>query len=101
MRIDEAQADVRRVYRGGFVGQLVSGILWLISAAVATWVSPGASIAALFLGGMLVFPLTPLALRAAGGPAVSPNGHPMAALATQIAFTVPSGMLVAVVLGLT
>ena len=34
--IDEAQADVRRVYRGGFVGQLVSGTLWLIAAAVAT-----------------------------------------------------------------
>ena len=30
-----------------------------------------------------------------------PKGHPMAALATQFAFTVPSGMLVAVALGLT
>lgn len=101
MRIDEAQADVRRVYRGGFAGQLVSGTLWLIAAAVATWVSPGASIATLFVGGMLIFPLTTLALRVAGGPAALPPGHPMAALATQIAFTVPAGMLVAVALGLT
>lgn len=101
MRIDEAQADVRRVYRGGFVGQLVSGALWLIAAAVASWVSPGASIATLFLGGMLIFPLTTLALRAAGGPPALPKGHPMAALATQIAFTVPAGMIVAVAVGLT
>lgn len=101
MRIDEAQRDVRRVYRGGFVGQVISGGLWLSAAAVATWVSPGASIATLFLGGMLIFPLTTLALRAAGGPAALPKGHPMAPLATQIAFTVPCGMLVAVALGWT
>ncbi|TFB64992.1 hypothetical protein E3T34_15360 [Cryobacterium sp. TMT1-62] len=63
--------------------------------------SPGASIATLFLGGMLIFPLTTLTLRTAGGPAALPKGHPMAALATQFAFTVPSGMLVAVALGLT
>jgi len=101
MRIDEAQGDVRRVYRGGFVGQLVSGALWLIAAAIASWVSPAASIATLFFGGMLIFPLTTLALRAAGGPTALPKGHPMAALATQIAFTVPAGMLVAVALGVT
>ncbi|MBG6060059.1 hypothetical protein RCH16_003502 [Cryobacterium sp. MP_M5] len=101
MRIDEAQGDVRRVYRGGFVGQLVSGALWLIAAAIASWVSPAASIATLFFGGMLIFPLTTLALRAAGGPTALPNGHPMTALATQIAFTVPAGMLVAVALGVT
>ena len=99
MTITDAQRDVRTVYRGGFYGQLVSGAVWLVAAGVATWVSDGAAIAALWLGGVLIFPLTTLALRLAGGPAALPAGHPMAALATQIAFTVPLGLLVAVVLG--
>lgn len=97
--ITAAQHDVRTVYHGGFYGQLVSGAVWLVAAAVGTWVSDGAAIAALWLGGVLIFPLTTLLLRLAGGPAALPAGHPMAALATQIAFTVPLGLLVAVVLG--
>ena len=99
VHINEGQADIRRVYRGGLAGQLVSGVLWLVAAAVATWGSPDAAIATLFLGGMLIFPLTSLVLRLGGGPAGLPKGHPQKALATQIAFTVPQGMVVAIVLG--
>ncbi|MGO4784756.1 DUF7010 family protein [Cryobacterium sp. W22_MBD10_FK3] len=99
VHINEGQADIRRVYRGGLAGQLVSGVLWLVAAAVATWGSPDAAIATLFLGGMLIFPLTSLVLRLGGGPAGLPKGHPQKALATQIAFTVPLGMVVAIVLG--
>jgi hypothetical protein len=39
MSIDEAQSDVRRLYPGGFYGQLVSALVWLSAAAVATWFS--------------------------------------------------------------
>lgn len=54
---------------------------------------------ALGVGGSPIFPLTTLALRVAGrGPASLGRGHPLAALAAQIAFTVPIGMLVAVAL---
>jgi len=98
--VSEAQRDVREVYVGGFFGQLVSGVVWLIAAAVGTWSSPGAAMLALWLGGCLIFPLTTLALRLSGGPAALPKGHPMASLAMQIAFTVPVGMLLAVALGL-
>ena len=98
--VSEAQRDVREVYVGGFFGQLVSGVVWLIAAAVGTWVSPGAAMLALWLGGCLIFPVTTLALRLSRGPAALPKGHPMAPLATQIAFTVPIGMLLAVALGL-
>ena len=98
MLIEDAQRDVRRVYVGGFYGQVVSGVLWLLAAAVATWVSVGAGTAALWFGGMLIFPLTSLALRVAGGPASLGKGHPFVALATQIAFTVPLGLLVALAL---
>jgi len=40
----------------------------------------------LFLGGMLIFPLTSLVLRLGGGPTGLPKGHPLRALAMQIAF---------------
>lgn len=98
MLISEAQRDVRRVYVGGFYGQLVSGAVWLVAAAAATWASPGAGVALLWFGGMMIFPLTTLALRAAGRPASLGRGHPFAPLAFQIAITVPVGLLVALVL---
>lgn len=96
--IAEAQRDVRRTYLGGFYGQLVSGAIWFAAAAVATWGSSGAAVATLWLGGVLIFPLTTLALKATGRPATLPTGHPMAPLAMQIAFTVPLGLLVALAL---
>jgi len=99
VHIHEGQADIRRIYRGGLAGQLVSGAVWLGAAAVSTWGSTGAAIATLFLGGMLIFPLTSLVLRLCGGPTGLPKGHPLKALAIQIAFTVPLGMVVAIVLG--
>lgn len=98
--ISEAQRQVRDVYDGGFYGQLVSGIVWLIAAAVGTWVSPGAAMLALWLGGCAIFPLTTLALRLSRRPAALPRGHPMASLAMQVAFTVPVGMLLALAVAL-
>lgn len=98
LRLADAQRDVRRTYVGGFFGQLVSGAVWLVAAAVGTWGSTGAAVATLWLGGMLIFPLTTLALRVSGRPAALPTGHPMASLAVQVAFTVPLGLLVALAL---
>ena len=42
--------------------------------------------------------LTTLGLRLLGGPSALPKGHPMSALAVQIAMTVPLGVLVVIVL---
>ncbi len=98
MSIVEAQDDVRRLYAGGFYGQLVSAVVWLSAAAAAQWVSTGSGVVVLLLGGTLIFPLTWLVLRLTGRPASLPSGHPMAALAMQVAFTVPLGLLVVVAL---
>jgi hypothetical protein len=87
---------MRQTYAGGFYGQLVSGAVWLAAAAALTWVSPAAGVATLFLGGVLIFPLTTLAVRLSGGRASLPPRHPMNALAMQIAFTVPLGLLVVI-----
>lgn len=96
MEISQAQRDVRDVYANGSYGQLVSGIVWLLAAAASTAVSHTAGMVALLAGGALIFPLTTLLLKASGGPASLPAGHPMAPLAMQLAFTVPLGLLVAV-----
>ena len=96
MEIADAQRDVRTVYAGGFYGQLVSGTLWLLAAGASVVVSHAAGILVLLVGGVAILPLTMLLLKATGGPASLPAGHPMAPLAMQIAFTVPLGLLVAV-----
>jgi hypothetical protein len=99
MDVKQAQSDVRRVYRGGFSGPLVSALIWAAASAAYQWGSAEASMAVLFLGGMLIFPLSALVLKAMGGPAFLAKGHPSISLALQSAFTVPLGLLVAIALG--
>lgn len=66
MKIEEAQHEFRSVFLGGAVGQFVTGLIWLLSAVLSTWVSRGVGIIALFAGGALIFPLTQLGLRLLG-----------------------------------
>ena len=94
MLVAVAQRDVRRVYSGGFYGQLVAAAVWLSAALVATWISTTLSVAVLFLGGTLIYPLTWLTIRMTGRPASLPSGHPMQPLAVQVALTVPMGLVV-------
>ena len=89
MQIADAQRDVRTVFVGGFAGQLVCSVLWGASAASLTWCSFRAGVAVLVFGGCFIFPLTQLLLRLMGGPHSLPKGHPMNALALQIAITLP------------
>jgi hypothetical protein len=89
MQVEDAQRDVRTTYLGGFPGQLVSGLIWLASAALATWRSQTLGIWTLVLGGMFIFPLAQLVLKLMGRPVSLPKGHPMIGLAMQIAFTIP------------
>ncbi len=89
MNVAEAQREVRTIYAGGFYGQLVSGTIWLVSAALTTWVSQRAGILALIFGGMFIFPLTQLLLRASGKPASLASDNPLRELAMEIAFLVP------------
>jgi len=89
MNISDAQKDVRRVFFGGFAGQLVSSLVWFLSAGLATWRSPKSAIIALVVGGFFIFPLTQLLLRLMGHPSSLPKGHPMNALGMQVAFALP------------
>lgn len=92
MQVADAQREMRTVYLGGFAGQLVSGTLWLSSAAVATWGTPRRGMALLVVGGFFIYPLTVLVLKALGQRAPLSAANPLRGLAMQIAFTVPLGV---------
>lgn len=87
--IDEAQREMRSVYLRGFAGQLVSGLLWAVSAALATWQSPKLGGWFLALGGSLIFPATVAVLRLMGRPARLRRENALGRLAFQIAMMVP------------
>ncbi len=89
MLIEKAQAEVRSVFMGGSVGQMVSGALWLVSAVLATWSSPKSAIVFLVLAGMFIFPMTQLCLRLMGRRPALSKGNPLNGLGMQIAFTLP------------
>ncbi len=89
MEIREAQREVRTVFLGGSVGQAVSGVIWLVSAALGTWVSVQYGIIALAVGGAAIFPLTQLTLKLLGKRAALERTNPFNQLAMQTAFIVP------------
>jgi hypothetical protein len=89
MLIADAQRESRTVYLGGFVGQLVSALIWFASAAVATFVDPVTGFWSLAIGGVAIFPLTQALLRLSGRRASLSADNPLRYLAMQIAFTVP------------
>ena len=89
MLVIDAQREIRQAYVGGFVGQLVSGVLWLTSAALATWGSPRSAITLLVIGGMFIFPATLLGLRFVRRRATVSAGNPLNALGTQVALVLP------------
>lgn len=70
MNILESQREMRSAFLGGFAGQLVSGLIWLVAAALATWLSPAAGMAALFFGSMGIFPLAQGVARLMGRPGI-------------------------------
>lgn len=84
---------MREAFLGGFAGQLISGLIWLISALLSVLTEPWAGMAFLFFGSMGIFPLTQMTLRMIGRPAKVSKENGLWALGSQIAFTVPINFL--------
>lgn len=93
MNLRDCQREMRSAFLGGFAGQLVSGIIWLVAAALGTWLSPGAGMAALFFGSMGIFPLTQFVVRLMGRPGKVSIDNGLWQLGSQTAFTVPLNFL--------
>jgi hypothetical protein len=80
---------MRVALMGGFMGQMVSGLLWLSSAVLATWVSQYWAIAVLVVVGFFIFPLTLLGLKLIGHTAKVAKDNPLNALGMEAAFVLP------------
>ena len=98
--MQDAQREGRSVYIGGFWGQLVSSVIWLVSAALGTWVTPKASILTVLIGGFFIFPLTQMLLRLSGRRASVSRENSFHSLGMQVAFVLPFSMLLLVPVGL-
>ena len=85
---------------GGFYGQLVSGLLWLVSASLATWSSPRTAITMLVVGGVFIFPLTELLVRLGGVKQWISAENSLRELGMQVAFVLPASMPLLVPVGL-
>lgn len=102
MEIARAQADVRRIYFGGWGGPAVSAVVWLVAAITTDFVGTSTGAVVLFVGGaLLIFPTTVLLNRLVGGQADLPAGHPMRGLAMQTAATMAVTLLALVLLSTT
>ena len=100
MNIQAAQADIRRAYRGGGTGAIVSGLVWLIAGLVTAQKGISVGYITLFFGGMLIFPigaaLERFFFKTAPPDPDNPNGRivietvpPMIAMLIAIFFLIP------------
>jgi hypothetical protein len=84
MQLRDAQRDMRRAYVNGGVGIFVSGLVWVIAGAVTFYVNLFSGMATLFLGGMLIHPLSLFLARRvyhrAKGACAEPFGDARAAI---------------------
>jgi len=93
MNIKSAQAEMRSAFLGGFAGQLVSGVIWLLSALISFIHSPIFGMGFLFISSMFIFPLTQFVLRVMGRPAKASEENSLWPLGAQVAFIVPINFL--------
>jgi hypothetical protein len=84
--IHDAQLQVRSRFIGGSVGQLITGAIWLASATLSSFAGQAQGILALVLGGMMIFPLTQLALKLMGRPGSLTRDNPLNPLPLQSVF---------------
>lgn len=75
------QREMRFAYFGGAPGVLTSAVAWLVAGVVSVRLSSDRAIWALFIGGMLIHPVSLLLTKALGRPAKNSSKNPFAALA--------------------
>lgn len=83
MTVDQAQAQVREGFVGGGPGAIVSSIVWFAAAWFLAQGSVAEGFAALFVGGMLIFPVSSLFCRFGFGRTASVKGNPLGLIALE------------------
>ena len=95
MNISNAQREIRLRFHGGFYGQLVSGVLWLVSGCLAVTLGVKGAIIALVFGGFMIFPATESLVRLSGTKKLT-EANSLRYLGMQVAFVLPFSMLLLV-----
>lgn len=91
MDIEKAQWEMRTRFVGGLYGQLVSGVLWLLSRAAIT---------TLIVGGFFIFPITEALVRIIGRKGPLRPANSLRYLGMQAAFVLPLSMPLLLPVGL-
>jgi hypothetical protein len=89
MQVAEAQREVRTIFWNGAIGSLVSGAIWLVSAALASANNRRLGVLVLVVGGAFIFPVTRLVFALLRRRSSLSPGNPFTGLAMQTAFIVP------------
>ena len=92
------QADLRRAYLGGGVGAIVSGLVWLVAALVAQQAGLRTGYLALFIGGMLIYPVSTLFERHVLRVPAEAKGNPGGPLVMETLPAMLGGLLFAFLL---
>lgn len=81
--IAQAQSEMRFAYYGGAMGIYASATAWFVAASVAIHYSATNAVWALFIGGMLIHPVSLVLNKIMGRPAKHSAGNPLGALALE------------------
>ncbi len=95
MQITAAQHDMARAHVRGAPGVLVSGLVWLVAGAVWDKYGVSTGLVALFVGGVLIFPLSLLVARLLFRAPRGLAGNPLERLALESTFMLFAGMFLA------
>jgi hypothetical protein len=95
MQLHEAQADLRRGYVGGGPGVIISGLVWGAAAVIEARSGSALGFAALFLGGMLIFPLSLFTARALLRRAGAQKGNGLTPIAIESTASMIAGLFAA------
>lgn len=95
MLISDAQRDLGRAYVGGGPGVVISGIIWLAATGIQHAKGVGAGFAALFFGGMLIFPIAKLLCRTAFHRANESSSNPFGATVLEGTMAMIGGLFAA------
>lgn len=83
MTVDQAQAQIRQAFVHGGPGAIVSSLVWFSAAFALTRTDHATAFAVLFIGGMLIFPVSTLIDKLVFRRSGSVAGNPLGLLALE------------------
>jgi uncharacterized protein YacL len=95
MIFTDAQKDMDYSYYGGATGVLVSGLIWCIAGLIGLTYSTQASMYALFIGGMFIFPLSMLMSKVLKRSGKHKPENPLSKLAMESTIIIFVGLFLA------